>query len=253
MGRLSGKVAIITGTGSGMGRAAAIAFASEGAKVVGCEINAERGKAAVEEVRAKGGEMISLQPVDLSVPDGAKRLVEFALENYGGIDVVYNNAAMAYFDPFPEMTYETFSRTMREEVDIVFHLTREAWPHLIARGGGSVINTGSISARIAAPGQGCLAHSSAKAAVVMMTRQLAAEGAPHGIRVNSISPGVIRSSQTEPMLGDSKVMNSITKNILMKRVGEPEEIAYCAVYLASNESSYVTGSDFVIDGGYTAF
>lgn len=252
MGRLEGKNAIITGTGSGMGRAAAIAFAREGAKVIGCEINAERGEATAAEVNEMGGDMVSLQPVDLSVAEGAKKLVDFALEHCDGIDVLYNNAAMAYFDFFPDMTYETFSRTMREEVDIVFHLCREIWPHMIARGGGSIITTGSMAARVGSPAQGALAHTTAKAAVIAMSRQLAVEGAPHGIRANTISPGFIRSSQTEPFIQDAEVMKSITAGFLIKRAGEPEEIASCAVYLASDESSYVTGSDMLIDGGYTA-
>ena len=252
MGRLEGKVAIITGTGSGMGRAAAMAFAREGAKVVGCDINAERGEAVAAEVRKAGGEMVSLQPVDLSVAEGASKLVAFALEHYDGIDVLYNNAAMAYFDFFPDMTYETFSRTMRGEVDIVFHLTRAAWPHLIARGGGSIITAASMAARVGARGQGALAHCAAKGAVVAMTRQLAVEGSPHGIRANTISPGFIRSPQTEPFIQDPAFMEAASKAFLVPRPGEPEEIASCAVYLASDESSYVTGADFLLDGGYTS-
>ncbi len=250
MGKLDGKVAIITGTGSGMGRAAAITFAREGAKVVGCDINAERGETVVAEVRALGGEMVSLHPVDLSVPEGASRLVSFALEQFGGIDILYNNAAMAYFDSFPEMTYETFTRTMREEVDIVFLLTRETWPHLVSRGGGSIINTGSIAAKVGSKTQGALAHSAAKGAVVAMTRQLAAEGAKNNIRVNSVSPGIIRSAQTEPFLAMEEFKRNVAHGPI-ERPGEPEEIATCAVYLASDESSFVTGSDFVVDGGYT--
>ena len=252
MGRLDGKIAIITGTGSGMGRASAIAFAREGAKVVGCDINVENAEATVEEVRRNGGEMASLHPVDLTVPEGASKLVAFALEQFGGIDILFNNAAMAYFDFFPDMTYETFSRTMRGEVDIVFLVTREVWPHLVERGGGSIINMGSMAARAGARGQGALAHSAAKGAVVSMTRQLAVEGAEHKIRANTISPGLIRSAQTEPFLHDQQFMQMVEQSFLVPRPGEPMEIAHCAVYLASEESTYVTGSDFLIDGGYTA-
>ncbi len=251
-GRLAGKVALVTGTGSGMGRAAAMTFAREGAKVVGGDLNQENGEKVAAEVRELGGEMVSLQPVDLSTPDGASQMMKFAIDHFGGLDILYNNAAMAYFDFFPEMTYETFSRTLREEIDIVFLLTREAWPHMVERGGGSIINTGSIAARIGARAQGALAHNAAKGAVVAMTRQWAAEGAPHKIRVNSISPGFIRTAQTEPFINDPAVMKSLGESFLVQRPGEPEEVAACALYLASDESGYVTGADFLVDGGYTA-
>ncbi len=250
-GRLEGKVAIITGTGSGMGRVAALMFAREGAKIVGCDINPAAGGVA-DEVRAAGGEMVSLQPVDLSTAAGAEQLVAFALKAYGGFDIIYNNAAMAYFAFVPEMDYETFARTQREEVDIIFHLTRAAWPHLIARGGGSIVNTASTAAKRASAGQGMLAHSAAKAAVIAMTRQYATEGAPHGIRANTVSPGMIRSAQTEPLMKQPGWTERAVTRQLIKRIGEPEDVVYAALFLASDEASLITGTDLGVDGGTLA-
>ena len=164
-GRLKDKVCIITGTGSGMGRAAALLFCAEGAKVVGCDINAENAETTLREARRAGGQMVSLQPADLTQQDRCDALVELALKSYGGIDVVYNNAATAYFGWMDQFTFEEFARTIDGELLIVFRFCKTVWPHLVARGGGSIINVASTSAKVAYKALPGIAHTAAKGGV----------------------------------------------------------------------------------------
>src|SRR6266542_3956419 len=247
-GRLSGKVCIITGTGGSMGRAAALAFAREGASVVGCDVNAAAAEATVDMVRAQGGTMISLQPCHLTKPADCQALVEFAARAYGRIDVLFNNAAMAYFNWLEDITDEEWNRDLREEVDLVFFLTRAAWSHLKASH-GVVLNTASLNALMSFKPLGSLAHTTAKAGIIGMTRQLAMEGREHGIPANSISPGLIEANATREQLKDPEWASYMLGKTLLGRLGRPEEVANVALFLASNESSYVTGIDIVVDGG----
>jgi NAD(P)-dependent dehydrogenase (short-subunit alcohol dehydrogenase family) len=251
--RLRDRVCIITGTGSGMGRAAALAFAREGAKVVGCDINPQSAEETLAAVRGAGGQMVSLQPCDVAVRADVERLMQFALASYGGIDVLYNNASMAYFAPLEQMTYEQWNRTLREELDVVFHACQAVLPHMIARGGGSIINVGSTSGRIAYQVLPALAHMAAKGGVIAMSKQIALEGGRHKIRCNTISPGLVLTAQTKAFIETPEWFGPMRAKIMLDRPGLPEDIAPLAVYLASNESSWVTGADFVIDGGTTAW
>ena len=247
-GRLSGKVCIITGTGGSMGREAARMFAREGASVVGCNLTVDAGQAAVDAVRAEGGTMVSLQPCNLTNPRDCQALVDFAVRSFGRIDVLFNNAAMAYFNWLEDITDEEWDRDRREEVDLVFYLTRAAWPHLKASH-GVVVNTASLNGLLSFKILPSLAHTTAKAGIIGMTRHLAMEGREHGIRANSISPGLIETNQTREQLKDPEWAAAMLGRTLLGRLGRPEEIANVALFLASDESSYITGVDIVVDGG----
>src|SRR5882672_8570181 len=246
--RLNGKVCVITGTGGSMGRAAAARFAAEGAAVVGCDTNPDAAQETLELVRAAGGRMTSFHPLDLGVMAGCQELVEFAIREHGRIDVLFNNAAKAHFNWIEDITEEEWHQNTREEVDLVFFLTQAAWPHL-KRAGGTIVNTASLTGwRVFRP-LGGLAHATAKMGIVGMTKQLAMEGRDHGIRANSISPGVIETSQSAEQLKDKDWADYMLGKSLLGRLGKPEEVANVALFLASDESSFVTGIDVMVDGG----
>jgi len=246
--RLVGKVCIITGTGGSVGRAAALRFAGEGALVVGCEVNVAAGDATQAAVLAAGGSMVSLQPCDLSRPTDCRALVDLAIRSFGGVDVLFNNAAMAYFNWIEDITDEEWDRNRRDEVDLVFYLTRAAWPHLKVSH-GVVVNNASLNGLMSFKNHASLAHTTAKAGIIGMTRQLAMEGRDHGIRVNSISPGVIETNQTREALKDLEWADYMLGKTMLGRLGRPEEVSSVALFLASDDSSYVTGANIVVDGG----
>jgi NAD(P)-dependent dehydrogenase (short-subunit alcohol dehydrogenase family) len=251
--RLKDKVCVITGTGSGMGRAAALLFAREGAKVVGCDINKETGEATLDMVRSAGGSMVSVHPCNMTKRPDVDRLMELAEKTYGGVDVLYNNGSMAYFAWLPEMSYEAWSNTLREEIDLVFHACQAVFPYMQRRGGGSIINVGSTSGKMAYKVLPALAHMAAKGGVIAMSKQIAMEGGPHRIRCNTLSPGLVLTAQTKAFIENPEWFAPMKAKLMLGRAGTPEDIAPLAVYLASDESSWVTGADFAIDGGTTAW
>ncbi|OFW67733.1 MAG: oxidoreductase [Actinobacteria bacterium RBG_13_63_9] len=253
--RLKGKVAVVTGSGGmGIGQGCALAFAREGAHVVGCN----RGKEAAAETEALiKGEGLSYETFlgDLTDPAANDKLMAFAVEKFGGLDILVNCAAFVEFAPIAEMDYEKHWRyTMVGELDLVFLGCKAAWPHLVKRGGGSIINMASANSHVSLPGAGATAHCATKGGVLAMTRQLAAEGAPHNIRANCISPALIVTKHTKQRLDNEPGFKEMVMSaFLLKRLGQPADIGYAAVYLASDESSWVTGTDIRVDGGATSF
>jgi meso-butanediol dehydrogenase/(S,S)-butanediol dehydrogenase/diacetyl reductase len=246
--RLSNKIAFITGTADGQGRAAALLFAREGATVVGCDLKNDASAETERLVREAGGRMFTHCPVDLGDRAATRDWIDQGVREAGGIDILYNNAGSVRFDAIAEVSPENWQYTLRNELDLVFHATQAAWPHLLARGGGAIINTASASALRGNSRLGATAHAAAKGGVIAMSQQLAAEGAAHNIRVNTISPGAIRSPATEWMAPEN---DRVRASIPLGRWGKPEDIAYCALYLASDEAAWVTAAHFVVDGGIT--
>ena len=249
-GRLEGRVVLVTGTGGGIGRATAQVCAREGAHVVGCDLNEGPSQETVEIVREAGGRMDAIAPVDLATETGAQSWVDQAAAIGGGVDVLVNNASAIRFAPIDEMSYDDWSFTIRNELDIVFLVTKAAWPHLVARGGGSIVNIGSISGSRGAWFMPQNAHGAAKGGVLALTRQLVIEGGPHGIRVNAVSPAMTETPHTRPLLfGPDNQSEQILSRVPLRKWGQPEDIANAILFLASDESSHVTGADIPVDGG----
>ena len=250
MGRLDGKRALISGTGGGIGRAAAVLCAREGAHVVGCDLDPETSAQTVELVRAEGGRMDAIAPVDLATEEGAGRWVREAVTLAGGIDVLVNNASAIRFGPIGTLSFADWSFTIRHELDIVFLVTRATWPHLVAGGGGSIVNVASITASRGAFFMPQNAHGAAKGGVLALTYQLVVEGGPHGIRVNAVSPAMTETPHTAPMLADPDGPGaSIAARVPLGRWGQPEDVAHAIVFLASDEARHVSGANIPVDGG----
>jgi meso-butanediol dehydrogenase / (S,S)-butanediol dehydrogenase / diacetyl reductase len=250
-GRLAGKVALITGTGGGQGRVAALRFAQEGAAVVGCDIQKDGNEETVELVKAAGGQMTGMAPIDLGDAEQCRQWVAEAAAVHGRVDVLYNNASAAKFGPLPDISLEDWHFTIRNEVDLVFFATKFAWPHLAAHG-GVIINIASVAGLVANRAAPMAPHAAAKGAVIALTRQTAAEGAAHGIRAVAISPGPIATPGTAAQFEDPALREVLFGGNLITRAGQPAEVVDLAVFLASSEASYVTGSNFVVDGGMCA-
>ena len=251
MAPLDGKVALITGTGVGMGRAAALRFAAQGATVIGCDLNAETSQETVRLVAEAGGVMTATAPVDLSSYDATEGWVNAAAAEHGGIDVLYNNASLPVVGPWDDLTVDDWHAGIRNELDLVFYACKAVWPHLVARGGGSIINNiASIASIRGAAFFQQAAHGAAKGGVLSFTYHLAADGGPHRIRANAILPGMIRTPSTEFLFATPDSPGSMlgAANPL-GRVGEPDDVVKLAAFLASDDSWYINAAAIPVDGG----
>lgn len=250
MERLSGKVALITGSASGLGRVGAELFAAEGARVVVSDV--ADGAEAVAAIRAAGGEASFVQ-ADVTKADQVEAMIDHAVRTFGGLHVLYNNAGIALADDDgPTNTPdETFARTMEVNVTGVFQCCKFGIPAMLASGGGTIINVASFVAHMGAATPQ-LAYTASKGAVLAMTREIAVQYARQGIRANALCPGPVLTPLLEKFLSDEARRQRRLVHIPMGRFGTPSDIARAALFLASDDSAFMTGQSLIVDGGITA-
>lgn len=245
MGRLQDRVAIVTGSTNGIGRAVALEYGRQGAKVVVSGRNEERGAAVVDEIKKQGGDAVFVQ-TDVSDEASIRHLIDETIRVYGKLDILVNNAAMGYSNFLPDTTGEDFDRVYTADVKSILLATKYAMPYL-EETKGNVINFSSASIYKPMPREHV--YTAAKAAILTMTKTIAAEYAAKGVRANAILPGLIKTSILDAYSEEGIKM--VAQTIPLKRIGQPEDIAMLAVFLGSDEASYITGQEFIVDGGVT--
>ena len=251
--RLAGKVAIITGASTGIGKAAAFLFAENGARVVIADINREGGKKVAEMIQAKGQEALYIA-ADVTRPEQVQAMVQQTLERFGRIDVLYNNAAVNFFGKALDTSLEDWNRVFSINVAGVFLCCKSVIPVMQAQGGGAIVNTASSAGLVGL--RNLAAYTASKGAVLQFTKNLALDYAADHIRVNALCPGVTATEMTMQVIEDDP--DPVAARARFDRViprgtmAEPIEIARVALFLASDEASYMTGAAVPVDGGYTA-
>ncbi len=244
---LEDRVAVVTGGGGGIGLEIGRALRAAGAAVVAAEINAETGRAAAEKLE---GDFVQ---TDVTDPDSVRRMVRAVLDGHGKIDVFVNNAGIAHNVPAEEMSDDQWRRMLSINLDGVFWCCREAGRAMLERGSGAIVNIASMSGMVSNHPQPQAHYNASKAGVIMLTKSLAGEWASRGVRVNSISPGYVRTPLTELGMSNPEWRDVWLSSTPMGRIAEPREIAPAVVFLASDASSYATGTNLVVDGGYTSW
>jgi len=247
--KLESRVALVTGAASGISRAVAIRFAQEGAVVMAADFDTEGGKETVQQIRRSGGRAEFAQ-LDVSSPDQVSRVVQSVIDSLGDLNILFNGAGILAYGTVVETTDAMWSRLMAVNLTGTFLCCRAAVPHMIARGRGSIINVASTTGAHDA-GPRAVAYVASKGGIAMLTRAMAIDHARQGIRVNAICPGPTDT----PMLRNAKTpaeLEAFADSFPMGRLGRPEELAAAAVFLASDDASFVTGSLMFVDGGQTA-
>jgi meso-butanediol dehydrogenase/(S,S)-butanediol dehydrogenase/diacetyl reductase len=250
-GKLENKVAIITAGGSGIGAATARRFTQEGASVVVADISGRRAEEVASAISASGGKAIHLK-MDASDPEGVQASITLALDAYGRIDIMFNNAGMADAAPLDEISLESWNRVLAVTLTSTFLGLKYCLPLMRRQGGGAVINTASVSGT--GGDYGLSSYNAAKAGVINLTRAAAIENAKFNIRVNCVCPGAINTRAAQILGGDraDEFRRLQAKAHPLGRMGEPEEIASAVTFLASAEASFITGAALMVDGGVTA-
>ncbi len=251
--KLIDKVAIITGAGSGIGQAAAVLFAREGAKVVVADISVPGGRDTVAQITAQGGQALAVE-VDVSQSSQVQRMVRTAKDAYGRLDILFNNAGTNLAATVTETGEEDWERMMAVNVRGVFLGCKYAIPVMIENGGGVIINTSSAAGVVGL--KGLAAYTASKGAVLQLTRNIALDYAEHNIRANALCPGVTESPMTLAVIESQRDPEAMRQRMdsgrPLGRMAQPEEMAKAALFLASDDSSFMTGAPLIVDGGYTA-
>lgn len=250
---LEGKTAIVTGAGQGIGLAIAETLAQAGADIVVADLNMETGTDAVRKIEALGRRAWFIG-VDVANPDSVAALVATAIEQAGQIDILVNNAGIVKNTTALETSNDEWRKIMDVNVNGVFWCSRAIAPHMVERGAGAIVNIASMSGMIVNKPQPQTSYNVSKAAVIMMTKSLAAEWAKTGIRVNSVSPGYIGTELVKNVLQQSEEWSSVWHEMTpIGHIGEPVDVANAVLYLASDAAKFATGTNLVVDGGYTVW